>query len=973
MKNKSLLLIIFFLTFLLNHAQNEAAVWYFGNNAGVDFNTGSPVVLTDGQLNTNEGCSTISNSNGDLLFYTDGITVWDKNHNIMPNGTGLLGDPSSTQSGIIVPKPNNPDIYYIFTVAQLANSDGFRYSEVDLTLNLGNGDVNTNKNILLTTPTTEKISAIEHANGNDIWVITHDWNNNNFLAYLVTSTGINTTPIISSVGSDHTGDIDNTIGYLKFSPSGEKLAIANTFTPNFVEIFDFDTATGIVTNPILLDNNFHINDAGPYGIEFSPNSELLYVTDVNFDNNTTKIHQFNITLTDAVAISNSVTILYDGIQNLGALQLAIDGKIYVSIGFSPFLGVIENPDTLGIGANYIHNSLDLNGNNATFGLPPFIQSFFSAGIVFENNCLGTTNDFSVNTNSTIDSILWNFGDGNTSTLENPLHDFATAGQYDVTVTITSGADSITLNRTLVVSEVPIANAMQDYILCDDSSNDEIETFNLTTKDAEILNTQSSTQFNVSYYASQEDAENNVNALASNYSNTVNNQELFAKIYNIDNNNCFAITSFNLIVSEFPIANMVADVILCDDVAQDGVEPINLTSFNNDVLGSQNASNFNVSYHLTQANANSNVAALPEIFIASSQTIFVRIQNAINTNCFNTTSFNIVIDDYFAANQPDNMFLCDDANNHGVEFFDLMSQNTQILAGLTGNYNVSYHTSLNDADNNINAIVGTYENTSNAEEIFVRIEKTTNIFCYQTLSFFIEVKQTPINTMETEWVICTNETLVLTADAGFDGYLWSTGETTSFIEVASSGSYTVTVTNNYSTIPTISCSSTKTVTVTESDEAVFNNVSIVDWTVSDNEISVFVDGIGDYEYSIDGTNYQDSNLFSGLEPGDYTVFVKDKLGCGVIQEAVYLLFYPYFFTPNNDNYNDFWQIKFSETEPNLEIFIFDRFGKLLTTLNPRSSGWDGTFKGQLMPASDYWFIVKRPNTGKEYKGHFTLKR
>ena len=174
MKFKVLLLLTFLLSFSSTQAQNEAAIWYFGFNAGLDFNSGAPVALTNGMLSTNEGCSTISNSNGQLLFYTDGIRVWDKSHNVMPNGTGLFGNPSSTQSGIIVPKPNNPNLYYIFTIDDEAGPNGLRYSEVDLTLNGGNGDVNANKNILLTTPTAEKISAIEHANGNDIWVITHE-------------------------------------------------------------------------------------------------------------------------------------------------------------------------------------------------------------------------------------------------------------------------------------------------------------------------------------------------------------------------------------------------------------------------------------------------------------------------------------------------------------------------------------------------------------------------------------------------------------------------------------------------------------------------------------------------------------------------------------------------------------------------------------------------------------------------------
>ena len=118
-------------------SQGEAANWYFGVNAGLNFSSGAPVLDLNGQLATNEGCGSISDANGDLLFYTDGITVWEKNHNQMPNGFGLMGDPSSTQSGIIIPLPGSEVIYYIFTVDSSAGDHGFRYSIVDMSFNNG--------------------------------------------------------------------------------------------------------------------------------------------------------------------------------------------------------------------------------------------------------------------------------------------------------------------------------------------------------------------------------------------------------------------------------------------------------------------------------------------------------------------------------------------------------------------------------------------------------------------------------------------------------------------------------------------------------------------------------------------------------------------------------------------------------------------------------------------------------------------
>ena len=138
----------------------------------------------------------------------------------------------------------------------------------------------------------------------------------------------------------------------------------------------------------------------------------------------------------------------------------------------------------------------------------------------------------------------------------------------------------------------------------------------------------------------------------------------------------------------------------------------------------------------------------------------------------------------------------------------------------------------------------------------------------------------------------------------------------------------------------------------------------------------VSGEGDYEYAIDTINgpYQDSNLFENVAPGIHTVFIRDKNNCGIVEDNVAVIGFPKFFTPNNDGYNDTWQI-YGITDPSQAesiIYIFDRYGKLLKELNPQSKGWDGTFNGQMLPSSDYWFHVKLQD-GRIFKSHFTLKR
>ena len=158
----------------------------------------------------------------------------------------------------------------------------------------------------------------------------------------------------------------------------------------------------------------------------------------------------------------------------------------------------------------------------------------------------------------------------------------------------------------------------------------------------------------------------------------------------------------------------------------------------------------------------------------------------------------------------------------------------------------------------------------------------------------------------------------------------------------------------------------------SNPATITSVTKEDWSDDENVISVYQSGLGDYEYSLDNRTYQENNTFSNLPDGEYTVYIRDKFGCGTTTKEIYLLMYPRYFTPNGDGHNDTWKVKFSDVEVGLTVGIYDRHGKLIKTLASNTSEWNGTFNGAELPATDYWFIVTRAN-GTEYKGHFSLKR
>ena len=318
-----------FLFSALCYAQRENNVWYFGDKAGLDFNSGNPVNLTDGQIFTIEGCASISNPSGQLLFYTDGRKVWNRNHQVMQNGSGLRGHASSTQSAIIVPKPNSNTIYYIFTTSERADSNGICYSEVDITLNGGLGDVTANRNIQLYAPTCEKICAVKNLIDGTYWVVTHGFENNSFLAFKIDASGVAISPVISNVGT-FVGSVNplgnyNVQGYLKFSPSGSKLVCVNAYIN--VELFDFDIQTGLISNSIVV--NRANQNRYCYGAEFSPSGNILYLSSSNSSSTeANKIFQYNLLSSNIQA--SEIQINTTNARGLGALQLASNCKIYVA-------------------------------------------------------------------------------------------------------------------------------------------------------------------------------------------------------------------------------------------------------------------------------------------------------------------------------------------------------------------------------------------------------------------------------------------------------------------------------------------------------------------------------------------------------------------------------------------------------------------------------------------------------------------
>jgi gliding motility-associated-like protein len=451
-------IIIFLLCSSKLYSQGEANNWYFGNGAGLTFNGKTALAVTDGNLKTVEGCATISDKNGNLLFYTDGVNVWDKTHNITPNGKGLLGSWNSTQSAIIVPRPASSNQFYIFTTDAQAKNNGLQFSVFDLSLNSGKGDiVSTQKNIKLVSPICEKLTAIEHSNKKDIWVLIHKYLSDTIFAYLITSAGVNTVPVKNTTGLKLK---DGIAGYMKVSPDGSKIAYVN-YTDSSA-IGDFDTKTGRVSNmwSFMVD--------GAYGTEFSATSNYLYVSVFN----KILIYQFDALVKKKSSfIASRVTV--DSINknvNFGALQLGPDKKIYCSNNGSGYLDVINAPDSFGKACRMQHDYINLQGKSCFIGLPNFIQSYLNRDILLNGNCFGDTTWFSINDRTNIDSIKWVLGDiksgiNNTANGFKVFHLFTDTGTFKVRSILFKGTFSDTIFLD-VNQKSPNFTLGKDTIVCE---------------------------------------------------------------------------------------------------------------------------------------------------------------------------------------------------------------------------------------------------------------------------------------------------------------------------------------------------------------------------------------------------------------------------------------------------------------------------------------------------------------------------
>jgi len=470
----------------------ESFNWFFGDKAAITFNTPdkNPKAIK-GSLITEEGCATVSDAEGNLLFYASGETIWNRLNLVMKGGANMPGGFSSTQAVLILQKPGFNDLFYVFNTENLGGN--LSYSIVDMSRDNGLGEV-VAKGLFLSDNISEKLTAVYHENGEDIWLVVKEKNRQVFKSYLINQTGIILPAVESAVPVKY--DLSkkySSMGYLNFSPAGDKLAAASYSAGQF-EIYDFDRESGKVSNPIVIKIPDKLN---AYGVCFSPDGTKLYASYYDYD---AFLTQFDLVKYDSAAIFNSKEIIaeyHDGFA-IGAIQTGPDGKLYVSRYKSQFLSVINNPNAKGSNCMYEQDAIYLEGARTRLGLPNFtyVNKFVSSvpDLSFHNiyfavgNMRGspgdTTEKIMIFAQTLNDSIPAN--DINiTATVEFDASAFLPTEQKDViSNSVVSGKRELRFNLQNVDLDSTLKKIIEfpGTILLPNKKNNEIRISNIDLKD-----------------------------------------------------------------------------------------------------------------------------------------------------------------------------------------------------------------------------------------------------------------------------------------------------------------------------------------------------------------------------------------------------------------------------------------------------------------------------------------------------------
>ncbi len=851
---------LFFLLFNILFSQSQGDYWYFGLNAGIHFDGNNVVSLNNGQISTYEGCTSISDLDGNLLFYTDGGDVYNKNHTLLLNGTDLRGNSTSTQSAVAVPLPgsfnstlNRYDFYYLFTIDHMSGSYGVCYNIIDMSLDGGlGGIIPTSKNIFLVGSRAEKISVARHSNSNDFWIVIINSFTEQFNSFHLSSSGLNTNAVSSDAAIFNYDTPANSnhhfgLGQMKASPDNSMIAFADQIQD--IQVYDFNNTTG------TLSPKFHqIMPEGTryYGIEFSPDSSKLYTA----NEYSRDIYQYDLNVANNDGFINSRTTVAvtttPQIQTLPiyshAFQLGPDDKIYQVTSYSHYLNVIHNPNAAGVACNFESGAIDLTPNAVVFGLPYYPVSINPRNWIEIEDiyCVNQSIHFSLHYTE-IDSVVWHIYNSNNEeiyTTTDLEFDYAltSSGNYEVQAEVSVDEFFYTLTK-----EFEIIDPYAVSLSCGDQSLNSVEFI-----------------WNSLEQASTYQYEYSINGATPISGDTEN-------------------TSFTL----------------------NGLDPADEVEFTITPNGP--------------------------------------------LNCFESTTLSC------RTLCPTDM-VTDIISNAPVCIGD------EVIFTIFGYEGATLTYSIDNAAPQTITIQGgeavlTYGPVS--DDVVLDITHFSFRFCEVDIDEQAIAEMRPvINLEDRHYYLCPDGPVDLYEEEGYDHYQWLNAEGNTVgegpvIAVNQAGTYTLIVTHQ-----TCQYESTHTVTAAQIPNSIEANVT------ENNVVIQVIGGDFPYQYQLEDLEgnivipFQEENYFNDLENGRYQVRIQSQITLCEWIEPFDIIHLNNVLTPNGDGQNDIWDLRFLTQFPNARVQLYDRYGKLLYTMDETNGYiWNGKFTDRHIPTTAYWYILQ----------------
>ncbi len=944
--------------------QNVNNIWYFGDGNFLDFNANmnNPVLTGQGaEIATptttycQEGSSTMCDANGDLLFYNNSENVFDRNYNLMPNGGGLIGDAGTSAQTLAVPKPGSNSIYYVFHMDYAATNPnpGLFYSEVDMTLNGGFGDVTANKNVSLNTGAcSEQLKAITACNGQDIWVIAHSMTGNTFFAFPVTATGVGAA-VTTSIGTNYVNAFTG-MSYMTCSPDGSRIAITGDMGGNpSIELFDFDNLTGKLCNPQYEQLPDFV---GGYGIEFSADGTKVFVTAF-------QLHQFDL------LTSNWFT--YPPMEIGGSIMRGPNDKMYIVAGcdwydqqagqmfYARDIHVIDDPNLVGVAAN-----LQLNVYNtpreAGLGLPscyyptqtantcdPMTPMFTASNTnICEGDCITFNN---TSTGASIVSYDWTFPGGvpaNFTGQNPPQVCFATQGTYDVELTI---SDCAGLTETTTVQ-----------IVVNDCSGPPTADFNVPAQicAGECLNftdlsSANTTQWNWTFNGSltpnstDQNPQNicfdipgiyTIELEASNPNGTDVHQEILEVLPSPD----AGPDHFYQYCETEPIIDLLALLAVGTDQ----------TGTFEDITNSGGLINTNFD------------AAL------SGQGTFTLLYILDNGQCADTAVFELFIEGMNAAGFDGATTVCDYDNP--IDLFNVIT-GTPLQGGTWSPWPIS-GTSIFDPQ----------QDAPGAYTYIVApvVCNTDSSIATVNITFVSDVVIDPVATL-----CANNGTQQLTANVANGAWSGNGVDNLGIFNPAIVGSGTYII--EYS-VNEDNCVASDTIAIEVAqeptldlgpDEIICNDESVVlEVMLNPGDELLWNDGSTDPQYPINLADYDPNEIISiSADITNFCGTASDQIVFEIEDCDIYL-YVPNAFTPDGDELNQTFQpVITGENINSYEFRIYNRWGQTVFESQDVNYGWDGTYGGVLAPDGIYtWTLMLNRTKSDQVEvitetGHVTMMR